>query len=346
MPKTNNFSKQETTTGLDIGSYSIKCVEMTRGSDKFELKRVSILPVNSNSPESVTKVLKLIFDQQILTSRRIRISVSGGGSSLLIRRIQLPVMTLADLRGAIRFEAEGHIPFPIDDCQIDFQILNQTPDKKSMNVILAAAKKDFIKERLKQVAALNIAPELIDVDIFCLINAYEVLGQTAGESTFGLLNIGHRVSSFAIVQDKLPFFVREIPFGALGITQELMQSKGIPDADADRLKMERNPESEQELKAAVMKGLEPLIDEMRHSIDYVENEMGDELKTIWLSGGGALCPGTAQTLTEELGKQVSLWDNTKRMEVFGDIDHQFLAAHSAELNVALGMVLRGVGGKK
>ena len=67
------------------------------------------------------------------------------------------------------------------------------------------------------------------------------------------------------------------------------------------------------------------------------------LKTIWLSGGGALSHGSAQLLSNELGKQVSLWDNTKRLEVFGDIDKAYLAAHSLELNVALGMVLRGSG---
>ena len=255
-------------------------------------------------------------------------------------------MTPSELRGAIRFEAEGHIPFPIDQCQIDFQILNQTPDKKFMNVMLVAAKKDFIKEHLKQIAAVNINPEVIDVDIFCLINAYEVLGQSVEETTYGVLNIGHRVSSFAIVQDRLAFFVREIPFGAYGITEALMRAKGMVEADAERLKMESTPENAADLQAAVLKGLEPLIEEMRHSIDYVENEASDELKTIWLSGGGALCPGTPKLLTDELGKQVSLWDNTRRMEVFGDIDHQFLAQHSAELNVALGMVLRGTGGKK
>ena len=344
MPKTTK-AKLEAAIGLDIGSYSIKCVEIASSPDKFKLQRVSILPADLSSPASITAALKVLFDQYPTSSRKVRISVSGG-SSLLIRRIQLPSMTHAELKGAIRYEAESHIPFPIDDCLIDFQILNQSEDKKRMNVLLVAAKKDFIQERLKLVSAVNVLPDVIDVDIFCLINAYETLGQAPAESTFGLLNIGHKVSSFAIIQDKLPFFVREIPFGALGVTRAIAESKGMSEADADRFKIDRAPDTLAELKAAAQKGFEPMAEEMRHSIDYFENESGEELKSIWLSGGGALCPGTAEVLSEELGKNVSLWDNIKKMEVFGDIDQKFLNDHAAELNVALGMVMRGVGHKK
>lgn len=344
MPKTTK-TKFEAAIGLDVGSYSIKCVELTSSHDKFKLQRVSILPVDTSSPTAVGAALKVMLDQRALSSRHVRISVSGG-ASLLIRRIQLPLMTHAELKGALRFEAESHIPFPIDDCLIDFQILNQTEDKKTMNVILVAAKKDFIQERLKVLSAVNVVPDVIDVDIFCLINAYEMLGQVSTESTFGLLNVGHKTSSFAIVQDKLPFFVREIPFGAQAVTQVIAATNGINDAAADKLKMERSPEHLAKLREAAQKGFEPLAEEMRLSIDYFENEAGQELKSIWLSGGGALCPGTPEVLSAELGKQVLLWDNTKKMEIFGDVDQNFLAEHSAELNVALGMVLRGAGSKK
>ena len=338
-------TKLEAAIGLDIGSYSIKCVEIANSPDKFKLQRVSILPIDRSSADSVTKALKLIFDQHAPAARRVRISVSSG-SSLLTRRIQLPNMTHAELKGAIRFEAESHIPFPIDDCLLDFQILNQTEDKKSMNVILVAAKKDFIQERLKILASAGLTPEVIDVDIFCLVNAYEMLGPEPVDNTFGLLNIGHVSSSFAIIQDRRPFFVREIPFGAQEVNKVLAQMKGISEAEADRVKIERKPETLADLKTAAEKGFAPLSEGMTHSIDYFENETAEELKSIWLSGGGALCPGAPEVLSAELGKQVVLWDNTKKMEIFGDIDQKFLAEHSSELNVALGMVLRGAGHKK
>lgn len=344
MPELSTVKKGKTQSivGLDIGTYAIKCVEVDSEAGKIRLFRVSILPVDPASPESIPKALKHCFDPAMAPARRVRVSVSGG-SSLLIRRIQLPAMTHSELKGAIRFEAEGHIPFPVEDCELDFQILNEAPDKKSINVLLVAAKKDLIQERLKLLASVSVVPEVIDVDIFCLINAYQALGENEKDTTFGLLNIGHRVSSFAIIQDKLPYFVREIPFGSKGLTQAIQKAKNVSENTADRLKIERPAEAALDARALALEGFEPLIEEIRHSIDYFENEAGEDLKTIWLSGGGALFPGTAELLSEELGKQFSVWDNTKKMEVFGDVDQKFLVAHAPELNVALGMVLRGGG---
>ena len=332
--------------GLDIGSYSIKCVEVLRSGTSIQLNRASILPLADSSPATLAATLKLILNLPPQSPLRgLRISVSG--SSLLIRRISMPAMTSAELKSAIRFEAEGHIPFPIDDCVLDFQIINQEETKKTMNVLLVAAKKDFIQDRIKVLSDLNLQPEIIDVDIFCLINAFEMLGELpTQEHAYGLLNIGHKGSSFAIMQGNVPFFVREIPFGGLSISKALAEIRGIKEDEADTLKSSRDEAHLAQLKAATQKGFEPLIEELKHSLDYYENEAGEELRSIRLSGGGALAYGATDVLAEELGKQIILWDNTKKMKIFGDIDLKFLSEHSSELNVALGMVLRGLGHNK
>lgn len=343
MAQTSKASKVFTAIGLDIGSHSVKCVEITHGDGAIKLHRVLILPVPDNTAKGWAEVLKIIMEP-LEPTKRLRISVSG--SSLLIRPISLPLMTPAELKGAIRFEAESHLPFPIDDCILDFQILNRDEAKKSMNVLLVAAKKDFIQDRLKVLAELNIHPELIDVDIFCLINAFEMLGDGQQDKTYGLLNIGHQVSSFAIIQGGQPFFVREIPLGGHSVTKALAEMKGIPDTEADQLKMNRDSPAADSLEEATKRGFEQLVSELNHSIDYFENESGEELHQIWMSGGGALSVGAAEILSKELGKQVSLWDNVKKMEIFGQLDQKYLTDHSAELNVAFGMVLRDTGKKK
>jgi len=332
--------KPITAIGLDIGSYAIKCVEISQINRSIKLHRASILPLSDHSPKNILSILDLIIDRGSAAAKKVRISVSG--PSILIRRITLPLMTPHELKGAIRFEAESHIPFPIADCVLDFQILAQQPAKKTMTVLLVAVKRDFIDQRLKLLAQADIHPEVIDVDIFCLINAYEVLSDSQPEHAYGLLNIGHQVSSFAIIQDKVPFFVREIPFGGFQISEALAEIKGVQAAEADKLKIDCPADLGEALKSASRKGLEALAEELRHSVDYFENESEQDLRSIWLSGGGALAKDASEVLSEELGKKVSLWDNTKKMEVFGDVDQKFLADHSSELNVALGMVLRGM----
>ena len=331
--------KSNTAIGLDIGTSSVKCVQISQNQDGLELRRATILPVGN--PPRLSEILGVV---DLSSEKHIRIAVSG--SSVLIRRIKLPAMTLAELKGAIRFEAEGHIPFSIDDCVLDFHILDR-PDKSSMNVLLVVAKKDFIQARLKTLEELKIYPEIIDVDIFCLLNVFEVLHDDAAEShkSYGLLNIGHQVSSFVIVQDKFPYFVREIPYAGCHVTRALMEMKGLHEAEAGELKLSRAAEHLAELKTATEKGFELLAEELRHSVDFFENESGEDLKVVWISGGGALSVGAAEVLTSELGRQVSFWDNMKKIHTLGNVDEKYLSEHSTELNVALGMAIRGVGKK-
>lgn len=336
-------SKGFTAVGLDIGSYSIKCVEVTRLDGKPRLDRVMILPVDTSQPAKLSAALRVLQDPFLTPAKPVRISVSGG-SSLIIRRISLPSMTASELKGAIRFEAESHIPFSIDECQLDFHILGQKPDR-TMDVLLVAAKKDFIQQRLKLLGELNVVPEIIDVDIFCLINAFEMLGESQAEQAYGVLNVGHRMSSFAIMAGGTPFFVREIPAGAVSVTKELASIRQIPEAEADALKIEQPKEALADLELATARGFQPLINEIRHSVDYYENDQ-DELRTIYLSGGGSLSAGASRILSEELGKKVLVWDNTKKLDIFGELDRAYLVAHAQELNVALGMVLQTGGRKK
>lgn len=324
--------------GLDIGAYSIKCVEMISSKEEVRLIRAAVLPYSPLDP--LLEVLTKVWNPLSLMPPKIRLSVTG--PSLLIRRISLPLMTFNELKGAIRFEAERHIPFPIDDCILDFQILNQVPSKKTMTVLLAAAKRDFIMERLKTVATAGIDPELVDVDVFCVANAFARLSDFADTKTYGLLNIGHHGSSFLIMQDKTPFFVREIPIGGLAVTRALAELRSIEDSAADVLKKDRNPDVQSDLKSATQKGFENLAEELKQSINYFENEAGEELKNVWISGGGSLSVGVAEWLTEELGLQVAAWSSAKKITLDG-VDAPFLEEHGPEMNVAFGMVLRGLG---
>ena len=332
-------NKTETIVGLDIGSYSIKSVEVIRTDAGIELHRAVVLPVQRD--EDLKQIL-----QQMKLSPASRVRAALSGPSIIIRRISMPLLSSRELQSAIRFEAESHIPFSIEDCILDYQVLSQDSAKKEMSILLVAAKRDLVEARYKLLSEAGIYPELMDLDIFCLVNAFEVLSPGEREKSFGLLNIGHRVSSFAIIHEGLPSFVREISMGGFQVTEALMSAKGCTEAQADEIKMKKPAEETEVLKSATRKGFEPLFEEIRHSIDYVENEIKDELKMLYISGGGALATGVSDFLTEDIGRPVLFWDNTQKMQLLKNVDDQFMKDHSMELNVALGMTLRELGASR
>jgi len=180
-------SKSAVTVGLDVGNFSIKCVEMTRSKDKLTLTRATVLPLDGQPNENLTLILKPLVEQLTGPGRRVRVVLSG--SSLLVRCVAMPQMSQVELKSAIRFEAENHIAFPIDDCILDFQIVSQIPDKKLMNVLLVAAKRDFIQERLKMLFDMEIHPEAIDVDTFALVTTLVTVPTMMWSFTHGWVDL-------------------------------------------------------------------------------------------------------------------------------------------------------------
>jgi len=317
-------------------------VEIECSKEKWVLNQAALVPLGGQSSDNLTAILKPL--SELIQKGKDHVRIVFSGSSLLVRCIQLPAMTQHELKSAIRFEAENHIAFPIDDCILDFQIVKQNPEKKIMNVLLVAAKRDFVQEKLRMLMDLDIHPEAIDVDTFCLLNAYESLGLALSappeEKTKALLNIGHRVTSLAILQEKLPLFVREIPLGAAGIAKVISEAKGLSDSEANVFKEETRPELLDEVKNFTQKGLEPLADEVKRSIEYFENESQSPVQSVYLSGGGSLGSGAAEWLGTSLGKKILTWENARKIEVASETNCALFTEHRPLFNIALGLALR------
>ena len=334
--------KSLTTVGLDIGSYSVKCLEVTGEDNRIRVQSAQVTKVASPGADSLKSAIRTVCQSLRSAPAHVRVSVSG--PAVLIRNVSLPRMTMQELKGAIRFEAERHIPFHLDECILDFQVLDQAPGKPTMKVLLVAAKKDFVDQQVKNLAEAGIEPEIIDADIFCYMNAFEKFKGNGDVKSYGLLNLGHSSSSFAIMHGGELFFAREVLFGGMGVTRALMEMKGLPEAEADELKGRREEGQLAELAAATQKGLEPLAAELKRSIVFFENETGEELGALYIAGGGAKSQGAVEALSEELGRKVALWHAAKPLEAVPDVDPKFMERHFLEFNVAYGLALRGLKG--
>lgn len=327
-------NKTTSVVGLDIGAYTIKWAEVLHLKDGYELAQAKTTLIGGSIKNALLELIKNFPEMP----KKIRVAVSG--PSLLIRRLELPIMTKQELKSAIRFEAEKHIPFPIDDCVLDFQILKQNAAERTMTVLLVAAKKDLIQGQLKLLQEAGIEPELIDVDIFCALNALELTGAVKDKKAFGLINIGHTITSLAIVDEGLPFLVREISRGTADVTNELAKMRNVSELEAEKLKQDHADDIKEDLVRASRIGFEPLAEEIRHSVSYFEHESGQTIEALWIAGGGALCEGAAEALADELGKPVFVWDGSGAFKVADTLPKDFFQTQGSQYAVALGMGVR------
>src|SRR5512145_1348924 len=96
-----------------------------------------------------------------------------GGRDVIVKKIQMDRMKESDAREVIRWEAEQHVPFDIKSVELDFQILNPHDEGLQMEVLLVAAKRELVDNKVGLLQDAGINPVIIDVDAFALHNAFE-----------------------------------------------------------------------------------------------------------------------------------------------------------------------------
>lgn len=308
LPKKNRFS-----LGLDVGSSYIKTVLLTSDSEgNFELAGYSIEKVLDNKVEAI----RMAFDRSGAKENKVVSSLAG--ASVVARYIELPIMTDKELSTAIEFEAEKVIPYNIDEVIIDYYKTENIDDKK-MRLILAAAKKDLVFERVRILNAANIQPRILDMDAFAVMNAFTASSKSASEIS-ALLNIGANITNLNIIKGERSFLCRDINFGS----------------------MEELPiEIKQDDQKAINGMINMLADEVRLSFDFFENHFGETIKTIYISGGLAKIGAVSGILKNEFDCDVLKWNWAQSIKIREGLSEDEIYKDYPQLALAYGLALRG-----
>jgi type IV pilus assembly protein PilM len=333
---TARFAPEKVSIGLNIGVSTIKLAKLRFGRDKIELTGYAIEP-NPLDPEDTLK--KLIQSQSI---KSVNISVSG--QQAIIRYIELPKMNPGELKQALKFEAQKHIPFPIAEVNIDGCIMKDNLPDNKMRVLLAAVKKESLEPKLKQMRSLGIDVGLVEIDSISLVNAFNfnyMDEPDVAKKTVGLINIGSATSNLNILEAGVPMLSRDIPIGGNHFTQRIADALGIDFKSADSLKMTADKAQQDKILVAVESVLGKLAQEVRTSFDYYESRSVSSVEKIFVSGGASLYEGFKDMLGGFLGLTVENWDPFKRISIASDIDAVKVRSVGSQLAVAIGLALRG-----
>lgn len=331
----DKFSKDTFSIGLDIGSVSLKVIRLRMSKDSVELCDFSVEPIHSD----LTGLLKkLNFGQP---NDSVNISVSG--SSALIRYVQFPRMNREELAKALKFEAQKHIPFAINEVNFDGYILKEDLPDNKMLVLIAAVKKEFLNQRLKLIKEAGLKVNVVDMDAIALFNAFSFghsYDSYLKHKAVALLNIGAALSNLNISESGVLHLSRDIHIAGNDFTKKLADTLGIEPKAAEVIKL--NPpdkEKSQVLTTVIDSVISRLVSEIRISFDYYESQSSYSVTKIFLSGGSSQLPGLKEKLANILGVEVEYWDPISKIVVSNTIDAQKLTAASASLGIAIGLGL-------
>src|ERR1700694_448252 len=178
-----SFGSNKTIVGLDIGSNSIKAVELQRNRGEIMVSHLGIEPLGTD-----IVVDSMIVDRPAFKAKHVASSVSG--HSVIVKKISMQTMEEPELGDAVRNEAAQYIPFDMNDVNVDYQVLSDVLDGPTIDVLLVAVKKDKILNYTNALQLSGRQPAIVDIDAFALQNCYEYNYDPAPNSTVALLNIG------------------------------------------------------------------------------------------------------------------------------------------------------------
>src|SRR3989442_3895108 len=291
--------KQRPIVGLDIGSSSIKSVELKSTKQGYELVSFGLEPLAQDTVVDgaimdaplVAGAIGTIFDPQEIKTRAVATAVSG--HSVIVKPVNLPVMSDEQLYDRIQSEASQHIPFDISDVNLDYQLLDSA--ESQMDVLLVAVKKDKILNHTNVLAQAGKTPTVVDIDAFALQNCYEVNYDPDPSQTVALLNIGASVMNINIVRGGAPLFTRDVSVGGNQYTDALQKELDLSYEDAERLKRgDTLPSVTDEQKQQILRSVSDILTlEIQKTFDFFRaTASGENIQRIVVAGGPARgsCP--------------------------------------------------------
>lgn len=264
-------------------------------------------------PGIVADVIKGLLRRPGVKTKQVVIAV--GGRDVIIKKIQMDRMKEADAREVIRWEAEQHVPFDMENVELDFQILDPEGEGLQMTVLLVAAKRELVENKVALLAEAGLTASIIDVDAFALHNAFEINYPDEMRGVVGLVNIGHEMTNINILEDGIPVLTRDLPVGTRRFREDIQRERGLSCEEADQLLQgfERNEILDPFLET---RG-EELAVGIERAAAFLQSasRSAGGISRLWLTGGGGRIPGLNKVLADRLRLPVELANPLARLSV-------------------------------
>ena len=346
-------SVKKSMVGVDIGSSSVKTVELQGKNNDFQLVSLgyealppdSIVDGQIMELNSVSNAIGNIFTEHKIKTTKVAAGVNG--HSVIVKNIVLPQMTDDELQESFAWHAEEHIPFDISDVNLDYHVTGTSTD--AIHVLMAACKRDKIANVKQAIQLAGKQPAIIDVDAFALQNCYELNYDPQAGQVVALLNIGASTTNINILNGARSVFTRDATFGGNQYTSLLQKELGLTFDQAERVKRGMAmPEGSEHRE------IEPILDtvsdilalEIQKTMDFYRATVEDgesAVQKILVSGGGSKLKGLVEFLARRFEIPAEVFDPFRKIRVDSrGFDPEYMREIVPEMAIAVGLALRGV----
>lgn len=342
--------------GIDISSTTIKLVELAQTAGAAaELHRVEALAIELLPPNAVVE--KKIADVEMVGqcvqravaqsgTKAKRAAVAVSGSAVITKIISMNAsLTDAEMENQIQLEADQYIPYPLEEVNIDFDVLGPSANSTDMvDVLLAASRRENVDDRVAALEVAGLTAAIVDVEAYAMESACALLlggfGDEQEDRTIAVADVGASTTTLHVLHGGRIVYTREQNFGGNQLLDEVQRRYGMSRQDAlERLEHDRLPENYQTEVLGPYK--EALAQQIARALQFFYSASTfNRTDQIILSGGSAGIPRLDELVEERLGFPVSVANPFAHMALGPRVDPKTLLRHAPVMMIAVGLALR------
>ncbi len=342
--------------GVDISTSAVKMVELSsagKGAYRLEGYSVAAIPKdaivdgNVSGLEQVSDAVKLAW--KLLGSREKRAALALPSAAVITKKVLMTAgLREEDMEAQVEAEANQYIPFPLEEVNIDFQVIGPAPNNvDEVEVLIAAARKEKIEDRVAAAEDAGLKVIVMDVDTYATEAAYSSfvanqLPNAGKDQTVMIVDIGAVMMHINVLHDKVSVYTREQAFGGSQLTQEIQRRFGLSVEEAEIAKRKGGlPDSyESEVLQPFMQSLSTEV--ARALQFFTSSTQYNRVDHIVLAGGCAAIPAIDVMVQDRTQVNTIVANPFQSMSLGPRVKQQQVAIDAPALIIACGLAMRGV----
>lgn len=346
--------KQPAILGLDISSTAVKLLELSQVGDNIRVENYAVEPLPANSVvekniadvEAVGEAIRRAVKRS--GSRTKLTAVSVAGSSVITKVIPMPASLSDDeMEQQIELEADQYIPYPLEEVNLDFEVIGPSEtDAEKIDVLLAASRSENVDIRIAAIELAGLKAKIVDVEAYAMENALSLIASQLPDQgidkTIAIIDVGATMTTLNVMHDCKTIYTREQVFGGKQLTEEIQRRYGLSYEEAGMAKRQGGlPDN------YITEVLEPFKDAMTQQVSrslqfFYGSSPYDNVDHIVLAGGSAMMTGIDEMVANKLGIHTSVANPFSNMTLASRIKTQSLSNDAPALMVAAGLAMRGL----
>ncbi len=344
--------KKPVLLGLDISSTSVKLLELEQNAGKYIVKSLAVEPLPDNAVveknfqdvEAIGETIQKAVKRSGTKAKLAAVAVAG--SAVITKIINMPAnLSESELEQQIQLEADQYIPYPLEEINLDFEVIGPTANNPdSVDVLLAASRSENIETRTDALDIGGLKAKIVDVEAYTVESVAPLITaqmENQGEDKIiAIIDIGATMTSLNVIQNGSLIYTREQNFGGKQLTEEIMRRYGLAYEEAGRLKKSGGlpdnyiPEVLEPFKETIAQQVSRFLQFFYTSGQYSTVDL------IALAGGCASIPAIDELVESQLGIKTVIANPFANMSLSSRVNPQALSKDAPSLMIACGLALR------